>query len=213
MSIQQLSKLMVVLLVMLFSTRCTPEAPGPQFSATATEAASASETLETSGEVAPPSPTASPTAVQPTMTPTPSPTASHTPPTPTPSPSAVPPAAAMYGFQVSYTLDAEPDEPGTGPQEGQRWIVVVAAVQNNSDQPVTVMRESLTLIDREGGRYTPDAPDEGTQPPLIGTRLETGEDLLGLVRFTIPEEAQPVTLAWCPSGPAPCDQPLAAPIP
>lgn len=211
MSKQQLSTFLLVLVVLVVGARCTPAASAPQASATATESGRASEAMETPEAAVTPSPTASPTAVRPTMSPTPSPTPSNA--TPTPSPSAVPPAAALYGFQVSYTLDAEPDDPEAGPQEGQRWIVVVAALQNNSGQPVTIARESLSLIDQEGGRYAPDAPDEATQPPLIGTRLEAGEDLLGLVRFTIPEEAQAVTLVWCPDGPAPCDQPLTAPIP
>ena len=158
-------------------------------------------------------PTASPTPtltpVPPTFTPTPSPPPpTATPPstgTPTPSPTL---AGPLYGLQVSYTIEETEEAP-----QGEKWIVVVTAVQNNSDEEVVIERESLTLIDERGERYPADDPSDETDPPLVGARLEAGGDLLGLVRFTTPEAAQAVTLEWCPDGPASCSEPLTAPIP
>jgi hypothetical protein len=135
-----------------------------------------------------------------------------TPPPARPTPTAVS-ATAVYGFQVSYTLETTPEDPAVGPSEGMRWFVVVAAIQNDSDQALMIGRESLTLIDKQGARYSPDEPSEDTQPPLVGTRIEAGEDLLGLVRFTIPEDIQPDALEWCTQGTDPCREPLTAPIP
>jgi len=121
---------------------------------------------------------------------------------------------ARYGFQVSYALDdVEPDDPAAGPPEGERWIVVVTAIQNETNDPIVIERQSLALVDQQGNRYAADEPGEETQPPLVGARLEPGEDILGLVRFTIPEDTDAAMLEWCPGGSAPCDQPLTAPIP
>lgn len=119
-----------------------------------------------------------------------------------------------YGFQVSYALDnVEPDDPDNGPPEGQQWLVVVTAIQNGSDDAIVVGQPSLTLIDQQGERYVPDEASEETQPALVGARLEPGEDILGLVRFTVPDGIDPATLEWCPQGTSPCDQPLSSPIP
>lgn len=151
-----------------------------------------------------------------TRTPVLTPSATSVPPTVAATPTAAPtatPAGPEYGFQVSYTLDAEPDDPATGPPEGERWIVVVTAVQNQSAQAIVIERQSLALVDEEGERYLPDEPDEETQPPLVGARLEAGEDLLGLARFAVPEDSEPLVLEWCPGTSIPCSQPLTAPIP
>jgi hypothetical protein len=124
------------------------------------------------------------------------------------------PTTPQYGFQVSYALDnVEPDDPAAGPSEGERWIVVVTAIQNESNDPIVIERQSLALVDQQGNRYTADEPGDETQPPLVGARLEPGEDILGLVRFTIPDDADAAMLEWCPGDSAPCDQPLTAPIP
>jgi len=124
------------------------------------------------------------------------------------------PPAEAFGFQVSYALDdVEPQDPAAGPPAGDKWIVVVTAIQNNSNEPVTITQESLTLIDQSGERYSPDEPDEETQPPLVGARLEPGDNLLGLVRFTTPDDTEPATLEWCSRGPAPCSDPLTSPVP
>lgn len=195
--------LVFLVLVTLLSTRCNmlpSQTVIPE-----TEAATVPMTAETPEATTAPSstPGATPT------TPAPTATAAET---ATPTPTALPLTEA-YGFQVSYTLDMEPDDPAAGPPEGERWIVVVTAIQNNSGEPLVIERQSLILIDQQGGRYVPDEPDEETSPPLVGARLEAGEDLLGLVRFTIPDDARPVTLEWCPQGPTPCSQPLVAPVP
>jgi hypothetical protein len=131
--------------------------------------------------------------------------------TPTPSPTAGATLTPVpYGFQVSYTLDASDD---ANPPEGKRWLVVVTAIQNNGAAPITIEQQSLALVDQDGERYTPDEPTEETQPPLVGAYLEAGEDILGLVRFTIPDDAEVTTLEWCPQGSIPCSQPLTAAIP
>jgi len=131
--------------------------------------------------------------------------------TPTASPA---PPMARYGFQVSYALDdVAPDDSDAGPPEGERWIVVVTAIQNENNESIVIERQSLALVDQQGNRYAADEPGDETQPPLVGARLEPGEDVLGLVRFTLPEDAEAATLEWCPGSSAPCGQPLTAPIP
>jgi hypothetical protein len=136
--------------------------------------------------------------------------------TTTPTPATPTPRPETYGISddvvlaVSYALEGQGE---TEPPAGQKRVVVVASVQNRGEQPLTITRESLTLIGSEGTRFSPEEPDENTEPPLVGTTLEPGEDLLGLAAFIVPEEVTAAELELCPGGPAPCDLPLTAPIP
>ena len=202
---RHLTRLVLFVLAILISTGCS--APPMPTNGTATEPTPSPMIDETPA----------PATATATRSPTPPPpppgeTATAAPPA-TPTPTAVS-ATALYGFQVSYTLEIAPDDPtAEGPPEGMRWIVVVAAIQNDSAEALAIERQSLTLIDQDGQRYTPDEPTEETQPPLVGARIGAGEDLLGLVRFTIPEDANPDALEWCSQGTDPCREPLIAPIP
>lgn len=201
-------KLTIFVIAILICTGCS--APPMPADVAVTETAPSSTADETPAETTPlPTMTAA-GSPEPTPLP-PNGTATAAPPS-TPTPTAVS-ATALYGFQVSYTLETTPDDPAEGPPEGMRWIVVVAAIQNDSAEPLAIERESLSLIDQQGERYTPDEPSEETQPPLAGARIGAGEDLLGLVRFTIPEDANPDALEWCTQGTDPCREPLTAPIP
>lgn len=222
---QRLVAFFLLVLITLLPVGC--RAQPSETDVTPTETIARTPTGEPEATMAP-GPTASatpvtPTPAAPTATATALGTATSSPPAPTGTTTAAPPgtptlspepAMARYGFQVSYALDdVEPDDPAAGPPEGEKWIVVVTAVQNESNEPVVIERESLALVDQQGNRYAADEPGEETQPPLVGARLEPEEDILGLVRFTIPEDTDAATLEWCPGGTAPCSQPLTSPIP
>jgi hypothetical protein len=120
--------------------------------------------------------------------------------------------AGGYRLLVYYAVPF----PGTeqaAPPAGQEWIVVVARIDNVAGEPVEIGPESMTLVDAAGRRYRPDAPDDRTQPALVGARLTQGEGLLGLVRFTIPQGTAAGYLEWCPQEGEDCPRPLRAPIP
>lgn len=106
-----------------------------------------------------------------------------------------------------------PIDPPFLPGEGKKWILVVATLSNLGGDPVIVSTDSLTLIGRDRIRFTPDPPDELTQPALIGTRLEAGDWKMGMVRFEVPMEAIGDALEWCPATVITCTLPLQSPIP
>jgi hypothetical protein len=118
-----------------------------------------------------------------------------------------------YLLQVSYTVERDEASGDAGPPEGSQWLIVVAAIENESAQPLTVARGSLILISENGEEFEADAPDESTQPPLVGAELAPGESILGLVRFTIPNNTVANVLQWCPLGLSPCEVTVRAPIP
>ena len=98
--------------------------------------------------------------------------------------------------------------------DGQKWVVVLAGVNNFQRMPVTITHESLVLIDQAGIRYLPDLPDEQTQPALVGKVVAAGQRVLGLVRFQVPPEVTGEWLEWCPAAPtADCADPARSPIP
>lgn len=114
-----------------------------------------------------------------------------------------------YYIAVSYTTEPPADLPA--PPDGQQWIIVVATLANQGGATVTVSAEDLTLLDIQGNTYTPEAPDDSTEPPLVGAELTEGDDVLGLVRFAIPTEAALDVLEWCPGGT--CEAPIRSDIP
>ena len=119
-------------------------------------------------------------------------------------------AGGEYSVSVSYTVDAAEDDPIGAPPEGQRWIIVVATLANQQGEAVTVAADHLALVDTENNRYSPEPPDENTQPPMVTAELAEGESVLGLARFAIPETAVLAHLEWCPGGE--CETPLASPF-
>jgi hypothetical protein len=117
-----------------------------------------------------------------------------------------------YRLLVSYGV-LYPGTEQMAPPAGRQWLLVVARVDNVAGEPVEIRPELLTLVDEIGRRYRPDAPDEKTQPALVGVHLNQGEGLLGLVRFTLPQGAAASYLEWCPQEGEGCPRPLRAPIP
>ncbi len=98
--------------------------------------------------------------------------------------------------------------------DGQKWVLVLAGLNNFQSMPVSITQESLMLIDQTGIRYLPDLPDEQTQPALVGKVVAAGQRVLGLVRFQVPPEATGAWLEWCPAAPAAdCADPARSPIP
>lgn len=119
-------------------------------------------------------------------------------------------AGGEYYIAVLGSFETMP-EGVPAPPAGSRWFAVTATLANQTGAAVSVSAESLTLIDAEGERYAPEAPDEFTQPPLVGAALTEGTSVLGLARFALPEGAEAALLEWCPAED--CDQPLQAVVP
>jgi len=119
-------------------------------------------------------------------------------------------AGGEYYIAVLGSFETMP-EGVPAPPAGSRWFAVTATLANQTGAAVSVSAERLTLIDAEGERYAPEAPDEFTQPPLVGAALTEGTSVLGLARFALPEEAEAALLEWCPAED--CDQPLQAVVP
>ncbi|MDX1992186.1 MAG: hypothetical protein SF029_07345 [bacterium] len=120
-------------------------------------------------------------------------------------------ATDQYSVVVSYTIEDEASFPAGTPDapEGQRWIFVLAAINNVGGEPVEITAESLVLIDALGNRYTAE-DDDAIMPPLVGQTVEQDSSVYGLARFAVPPEAQAAILEWCPLEA--CEQPLRAPI-
>jgi hypothetical protein len=120
-------------------------------------------------------------------------------------------ATDQYSVVVSYTIEDEASFPAGTPTapEGQRWIFVLAAINNVGGEPVEITADSLVLIDALGNRY-PAEDDDAIMPPLVGQTLEQDSSVYGLARFAVPPEAQAAILEWCPLEA--CEQPLRAPI-
>ena len=107
------------------------------------------------------------------------------------------PDAERYTLAVTYTLDSDFPEEYPQPEAGEKWIVVVATLTNVSSAALVLEDQALTLVDEEGNRYAPEAPDEFTTPPLVGATIEANTSYLGLVRYSVPETAEPNELIWC----------------
>ncbi|MGB7342222.1 MAG: hypothetical protein WBC91_25215 [Phototrophicaceae bacterium] len=65
---------------------------------------------------------------------------------------------------------------------------------------ITINPDDITLIDDSGNEYP--AIEDGTplNPYAINSELTIGESLRGFVVFTLPVDAIPTTLQWCPAG-------------
>ena len=124
-------------------------------------------------------------------------------------------SASEY-FAVAVAIAEQDYEPGHSPVRppvGYHWILLSVSLQNNTDQIITVGRDSLTLIDQQGGRHAPTDPSFPVQVQLVGSDVTSLESQMGSVLFEVPEEALGVELEWCPRGPADCEQPLRSPLP
>jgi len=115
---------------------------------------------------------------------------------PTPAVRNVSAAGELVLVITSATDEFLPD--GTPPApEGQRWVVVNASIINSGSTAVSVLAESLSLLDAEGQRYVADAPDETVSPALIGGIVPAQETLRGLARFAVPQDVAVIALEWC----------------
>jgi hypothetical protein len=124
----------------------------------------------------------------------------------------IPANTENYFLAISAVIDADSAPEDTPPApEGSQWIIVMASLGSQAGETVQVFAEDLTLIDSDGSLYMPEVADSATEPPLVGTTVEAGTSLRGLVRFAIPAEATPAFLQWCPGGD--CDQRLQTTFP
>lgn len=112
----------------------------------------------------------------------------------------------LFRLSVNYAL------PNPNPNDDTtRLLNVQGGVANNSDAEVIIARESLFVADEEGVRYYADEPDERTRPPLVGTALRAKFSGFGVVRFTVPVDANIKYFGWCPDN-TDCPDPLVVEI-
>ena len=91
------------------------------------------------------------------------------------------------------TMPMLPDAP-----EGQKFVELRGTLANLTGNPITVDRNSLALIDQQFNRYAPVIPEEGARTYLAGAELNGTGTFRGSVRFSIPDDAVPYLLEWCP---------------
>lgn len=125
------------------------------------------------------------------------------------------PSSPEYSLTVSYLNehDADEDTADGSPPEGQKWIVIYATAINAAGYDATIDPRSIYVLDVDGQSYTADEPSALTDPALVGAVLGEGEAQDGLVRITLPVDAVPEVLAWCPVDPQPCPNPIYAELP
>lgn len=117
--------------------------------------------------------------------------------TPDPEPNFSSPGGEYY-VAVTNNLMGEFAPPAEAdPPEGFEWVVIGATLSNDAGETVEVTQESITLIDAEGNRYSPEPDDTSITPQLVGSTLAEGESVVGFARFAIPEGAMPDVLEWC----------------
>lgn len=97
-------------------------------------------------------------------------------------------------IQGASLPEGVPDAP-----DESRYVIVAGTLSNNGGPDVTITSGTLTLITADGTRIAADAPDDTTQPPMVGSTLADDDDVVGLARFLIPDEATPGRLEWCPA--------------
>lgn len=113
---------------------------------------------------------------------------------------------AVTAAQDRFLPPELPDAPS-----GFRWILIVATLANEQGDTVTVTQDTLRLVDETGEGYPPAAPDEFTNPAIVGAELAEGESISGLVRFAFPVDVEPNSLQWCPDPS--CSDALNSPVP
>jgi hypothetical protein len=85
--------------------------------------------------------------------------------------------------------DAPPDE---------KFIALSTTLANLTGSEIVVDVSSLTLIDTQSNRYNPVYPEEVLRSPLAGATLDGASTMTGLIRFSLPPDATPHLLEWCP---------------
>jgi hypothetical protein len=114
-----------------------------------------------------------------------------------------------YTFAVSMLIRENLPVNTPPPPEGYVWVLGTASVANRSEQSIAIEQENVRLIDDQGNVYEAEAPDSGTQPPLIGATLPPGGNQRVFVRFAVPEGANLAEIQWCL---ATCDTMIAQPV-
>lgn len=112
----------------------------------------------------------------------------------TPEPNAVISSDGDYYVAVSYAQEVE------NPPNGKRQIIITATLANTGGETVEVAPEHLILVDTNDKRYAPETPDQDTNPALVDTKLLQGASVYGFVKYTLPMDATPKLLEWCPGG-------------
>jgi hypothetical protein len=145
-----------------------------------------------------------------------------------------PGSAAVYtaedGGQVTITANVtDPftdNDPGSPPEDGQRYVSVAATFENSGSQPYKADPYALILHLQDGhlvySQYVP-RPYEATVSDLESQTLNAGDHISGLVNFTVPataviqsvdyqpESAERIIVADLTDGATPAGSPAPAP--
>lgn len=198
---------MILILILLSLAAC-----GERQDSTPTAVA----TEETSANVSPEAPiteTAAPTAqTQATRPASPTPAAAQTQepdPAQTEEPLSI--LSDEYAISISSIIEEGSFPQGTpAAPQGQRWVIMLVALSNQTDSAVLVTPESLFLIAEDGARYPAQAPDAATMPPAVGENVGADSSVYGLARFAVPQSTEILALEWCPGED--CDNPVRTPF-
>ncbi|MEZ4731082.1 MAG: hypothetical protein R3E79_28510 [Caldilineaceae bacterium] len=110
---------------------------------------------------------------------------------------------------VTYVVE---DETATLPA-GQKRVIVTAAINNETDQPVAVAPTQLALILPDGTRYTANSADPQITPALVDTVIEPQGSIYGFATFDVAQEIDSGVLEWCIDGATPCQQAIQSALP
>lgn len=116
-----------------------------------------------------------------------------------------------YAISISNIVEEGSFPQGTPPApQGQRWVIVLVALSNQTSAGVLVTPGSLFLIAEDGARYPAEAPDAATMPPAVGENVGADSSVYGLARFAVPQNLELLALEWCPGED--CDNPVRTPF-
>jgi hypothetical protein len=91
-----------------------------------------------------------------------------------------------------YLPETTPDAP-----EGSKWILITASIHNTTGPTINVEEGALYIVDDKDERYVAETPDAATMPPLVGASIPTGQGVMGIARFALPQDSTPMRLEWC----------------
>lgn len=116
-----------------------------------------------------------------------------------------------YAISISNIVEEGSFLQGTPPApQGQRWVIMLVALSNQTGSDVLVTPGSLFLIAEDGARYPAEAPDAATMPPAVGENVGADSSVYGLARFAVPQNLEILALEWCPGED--CDNPVRTPF-
>lgn len=114
-----------------------------------------------------------------------------------------------YYIAVSYVQTVTVTNSATG----QPRLIVTAVLGNAAAQPVQAAQADLTLITRDGRRYSANPPEPHMQPSLIDTPIAPESTLYGFVAFDDIPDPTGALLTWCVDGAAVCRTPIQSSLP